>query len=345
MRAAELLFEEPTEKVVVATWDSSSYQQSAGITSTYSSSVNKEAAKKVAEYIKTRCKKWFAEAKHPEDVFYRGTLDYDMHIDDVAAFVRSPREDRRPRDTGNALHKIFQQALRESGAVATRENSLFCLPNEQSAGSYGIEDSSGFDPIVWVVIPLYDFNYTWNKNAEDWTQTYSDLIEKCQTSWLVDEANKLKELYLEPGQDLSEAEAAMRDLMGKINEVELNLSMYDEEDDTSLEKLEDILQELRYEEKSIRYDIINAQQELEAIDNEHKEAMKLGSSVYHDDIPINHPIMKRAVAKVKEDIMVDNGLSLCAELEHELMVRAGSVLHIRSTFYDGWVKDALRGEA
>jgi hypothetical protein len=109
------------------------------------------------KYMLEHCQPWI-QAVGLNRIVYRGTNT----TNDV--FVRAVRDDRKPRDSGQPIHELFNKLITMAGGIANRSNSAFLAGNSTSAGIYGN---------VRVAIPAGEFNYTWSPKWSDW---YVDLV-------------------------------------------------------------------------------------------------------------------------------------------------------------------------
>jgi hypothetical protein len=112
--------------------------------------------KKVAQFIKTKCKPWFQESEKGKHKFYRG---FQRGANEVA-FTKKVRTNRQPKDSGKREHEAFNTLIKLGGGKANRSNAVFASSDRYVAEEYGQ---------VFVVIPVGEYTYTWHDYYDDWT--------------------------------------------------------------------------------------------------------------------------------------------------------------------------------
>lgn len=111
----------------------------------------------VLNFIKKNCQQYIQE--NPEwmtSLMYRGIQ---INSDDDIV-VKSIRSDRRPLDTHQVLHDLYDEALKRAGIIARRSNSIFCTGNLDVAEGYGE---------ICAVFPIGRFEYSWSSEYPDLT--------------------------------------------------------------------------------------------------------------------------------------------------------------------------------
>lgn len=112
--------------------------------------------KKVAQFIKSKCKPWFQESEKGKHKFYRG---FQRGANEVA-FTKKVRTNRQPKDSGKREHEAFNTLIKLGGGKANRSNAVFASSDRYVAEEYGQ---------VFVVIPVGEYTYTWHDYYDDWT--------------------------------------------------------------------------------------------------------------------------------------------------------------------------------
>lgn len=115
-----------------------------------------ETALKTAEFIKQNCKLWLSLIRNPHDCVYRGFKDIRK---DYLTFTKKVRNDRRPRDSSEEMHDLYNKMIDVCGKFADRDNSVFVSGSHAMASGYG-------NP--YVIVPIGNFSYTWHEEVEDW---------------------------------------------------------------------------------------------------------------------------------------------------------------------------------
>ena len=100
---------------------------------------------------------------------YRKTLKIDKYhwvlwrgsYNDINVFKEfTPRMDRRPKDTAQWLHDLYDKRFKEKFGWNVRSEGVFVTSNKSFAGSFG-------DPFAF--FPLNDFKFVWSKEVDDLT--------------------------------------------------------------------------------------------------------------------------------------------------------------------------------
>lgn len=117
-----------------------------------------------ARFLSENCDPWLRESKGA--IAYRGISKH--HTDaDVLAYIKRVRSDRKPKDTPENVHNVFNKIIATCGKVANRTNAAFVTGDKWQAGEYGS---------VYAVFPIGNFNYTWMENVSDWTNLQNQLV-------------------------------------------------------------------------------------------------------------------------------------------------------------------------
>ena len=114
----------------------------------------------VIELIKKDCQPWLNEANR---FAYRGIMERNKAI-----FTKQVRQDRVPRDTSLNFQIAVDEMLERAGFTALRRNTVFVSSSESQAADYAFNS-------VFLVFPIGEFSYTWNKY-------YNDLIDLYEAS-------------------------------------------------------------------------------------------------------------------------------------------------------------------
>ena len=113
------------------------------------------------EFIQKNCQQYIRE--NPDwkiDPLYRG-IQTNSEIQ-----ILSVRKDRRPMDSSEFYHNLFNKAFEANGIAANRSNSIFCSGWAKIAKRYGK---------VNVVLPIGEFKYAWSPTISD-LYSYTDAI-------------------------------------------------------------------------------------------------------------------------------------------------------------------------
>jgi transcription antitermination factor NusG len=85
------------------------------------------------------------------------------------ALYGKPFENRKPKDSLTNLHDLVNNALKDSGFVATRENSTFVTGKRSQAAGYGDD--------LYIIFPVDGFEFTYTKEGDlILDRTYKDNI-------------------------------------------------------------------------------------------------------------------------------------------------------------------------
>lgn len=110
----------------------------------------------LVNHIKTKCQPWLSQTNR---IAWRGIKTAGRF--DYTAFSRKTRTDRRPRDSGDDHHKMYNALLAAAGSPTNRSNSMFIT---------GISDAAALFGDVFACFPYGEFNYTWSPEYSDWTE-------------------------------------------------------------------------------------------------------------------------------------------------------------------------------
>lgn len=88
-------------------------------------------------------------------LLYRGASGGDELVN---VKIRTPRADRRPRDSLAAVHDALDEALYREFGVRYRSAAVFATSDDDVAAEYGH---------VHVLLPLGEFSYCWGRQVDD----------------------------------------------------------------------------------------------------------------------------------------------------------------------------------
>lgn len=114
------------------------------------------------EFILNNCQPYIRE--NPDwkiDSLYRG-IQNESEIKIIQV-----RKDRRPMDSSEFYHRLYNNAFAANGIAANRSNSIFCSGWAKIAKRYGK---------VNVVFPIGDFKYAWSPTINDLYPYTDDLM-------------------------------------------------------------------------------------------------------------------------------------------------------------------------
>lgn len=119
----------------------------------------------IISIIKDNCQEYIkANPEHLKHPLYRG---YDLD-DEVYNVFESPKN-RRPVDTPNHLHNLFDEAMLLAGLTARRSNSIFCSGSFSQIIQYG-------EPCV--VYPFDGTKFSWSPMIVDVYTQFDKIIRK-----------------------------------------------------------------------------------------------------------------------------------------------------------------------
>lgn len=106
----------------------------------------------LADIIEANARPWLDATSNGRSIIYRGVVNPPHPF---IAFTRTPRDNRKPKDTRHEIHKIANAMIASVGfpGYADRSNSVFCISSDIQASEYGN---------LFVAVPLGDFRYTWS---------------------------------------------------------------------------------------------------------------------------------------------------------------------------------------
>lgn len=103
--------------------------------------------------IKRDCKYTIQVCQKHKSFFYRG-----MKSSNASHGEKTVRQDRKPKDSGEGLHKIWDEVLEDVFGWKPRSQGLFVTTDMDLAGDFGRE---------YIVFPVGKWNYLWSKEAHD----------------------------------------------------------------------------------------------------------------------------------------------------------------------------------
>lgn len=99
------------------------------------------------------CPTVVAACKATGKLLYRGTRET------AAAFYGKPYDERYAKDSDRTLHNAFNNALKEAGVEARRDNSVFTTTNRDFAEGFGNQ--------LYIVFPRDPLHFTWSNKIKD----------------------------------------------------------------------------------------------------------------------------------------------------------------------------------
>lgn len=106
----------------------------------------------IIEMIKKDCKPFLRE-KMPGDFLYRGmkrNIDFYKKL--------KIRKNRRPKDTPERLHKIFDEEFKKKFGWGARSEGIFCTPSFDDAAYYGD---------AYLIFPIGSFKFVYSIHIPD----------------------------------------------------------------------------------------------------------------------------------------------------------------------------------
>jgi hypothetical protein len=116
-------------------------------------------------------------------LLYRGTKET------APAFYGKPFEKRMAKDSNTEYSDAFNYALKQAGAEARRDNSMFCTTNRNFAQGFGHE--------LYIIFPRDPFHFTWSDKVKDLilnSENLGDMIDPTVVEDLMDNIWKNEEL-------------------------------------------------------------------------------------------------------------------------------------------------------
>lgn len=110
---------------------------------------------RVIDTLKSKCGKYYREAKKSGKMFYRGTYKADWR-EPITPIT--PRTDRRPKDTNKVLHNLVDDLLEKKFGWRPRSEGIFTSSHRGMVAGYGNTFS------VW---PIGDYKFVWSDEARD----------------------------------------------------------------------------------------------------------------------------------------------------------------------------------
>jgi hypothetical protein len=126
----------------------------------------------LANLIISKCKPFLTQGRYEPifrgETFRSFTFDRKLPILDFdgnkfmipIVDVKHPEADRSPRDTSGALHKFFDQKMKEKFGWGGRSQGLFVTGSVAQALAY-------HDAGLYMVFPVGEFKYIWSKHEQD----------------------------------------------------------------------------------------------------------------------------------------------------------------------------------
>lgn len=113
----------------------------------------KDGLSKFVAGIVKNCPTILKAMKTTDRMLYRGTRE------SMAAFYGRPYNERKSKDSSSDLSDAFNKALKDAGAVARRDNSVFCTTSRNLASMFG--------HTLYLVFPRDPMHYTWSDKEKD----------------------------------------------------------------------------------------------------------------------------------------------------------------------------------
>jgi len=106
----------------------------------------------LARLLNEKCGDYLAIFKKTNKVLYRGT---DRGL--AQAFSGRSRDERKPKDSNPAAHRLVNIALTKLGIAARRDNSLFTTSDQNMAAEFGV---------IYIIIPENSAVYSWSAEPD-----------------------------------------------------------------------------------------------------------------------------------------------------------------------------------
>ena len=106
----------------------------------------------LARLLNEKCGDYLAIFKKTNKVLYRGT---DRGL--AQAFSGRSRDERKPKDSNPAAHRLVKIALTKLGIAARRDNSLFTTSDQNMAAEFGV---------IYIIIPENSAVYSWSAEPD-----------------------------------------------------------------------------------------------------------------------------------------------------------------------------------
>jgi len=110
----------------------------------------------ITKLIKRDCKKFLISSKN--NPVFRG-INSNKIFD-----IKTPRKDRRPKDTEQKYHEMFDKTFMKYHGIRARSEGVFVTGDLSEASLYG-------NP--YTVFPIGNFKFLWNPNIFDLTMAVS----------------------------------------------------------------------------------------------------------------------------------------------------------------------------
>jgi len=104
-------------------------------------------------FIKDLIKGGFNYLTKADDLLYSGRNENSSII------IKNVRNDRKPTDTDEDHHNIFDDILYKKFKVRSRSNAIFCTGNLMTAGDYGSS--------VYIIFPTGKYEVIWSDTIKD----------------------------------------------------------------------------------------------------------------------------------------------------------------------------------
>lgn len=122
--------------------------------------------KSIIQDITSNCKQILSlYASFPGRYFYRGSKR------SGSIYKGNSYQNRIPKDTDLAIHKLVVDAMIDLGFAAHRGNSIFMTGSRNTAKEFSSPILGGQ---IYIIFPIDGFHYSWSSQVDDF---YSDVIE------------------------------------------------------------------------------------------------------------------------------------------------------------------------
>lgn len=258
----------------------------------------------VSFMIKKQCQPWLKQ--RISQPVYRG---FRTASSEKIAFIRKVRHDRRPKDSDQKLHDMFDFVIDQLGLTANRHNSMFTSGSLQVAASYGSP---------YVLYPTGNFSYTWSETMRDWYSHNNDFLGQLLLGTMERQKN-LKNEYVKKNPDLMNA-------LIKLKKQKVDIQKTSYESDQSWASKEMVKRSrARYEEERT------------------KPLYKYLDTLVHGsgyDLIIGYPELRPYVMQpikvANRELQIrgdDNSLNDAIKSNHEVMIHCDSIICVHLSIY------------
>lgn len=181
---------------------------------------NTQLLKQLIAYIEDHCGPFLSQMGGLKNVLYN-PLYRGMRSGEEYILVKSPRNDRDPKDSDPLLHEMTIKAIDEAGGIANRDDSFFGVHDHSIAERYGTP---------FLMFPMGRFHSTYLKGITDLTEDHHVMLSR-----------ELRELRTHYGI------TTIGELHEYIDHLEYEIEAYDDEegDEGNLAENEAMLEEMK----------------------------------------------------------------------------------------------------